>query len=85
VGRAGLYLPHQEGDESMKNGLYRNDLGAELHVERFLLNPGGYKTLGDTFEAVDRDPLFGKTRYIVTEKSMKECGYELIEEEKVSS
>jgi hypothetical protein len=64
----------------MKNGLYRNTLGAELHVIGFTPRPGGYMSLGDTYEAVARDSLFGDSRYIVTEKSMTESGYQFIEE-----
>jgi hypothetical protein len=64
----------------MKSGLYKNSLGAELHVVGFTPRPGGYMSLGDTYEAVARDSLFGDSRYIVTEKSMAESGYELMKE-----
>lgn len=64
----------------MKNGMYRNRLGAVLHVTGFALKPGGLCTLGDTYYAESRDPLFGTTPYVVTGTSMTDCGYELVEE-----
>jgi hypothetical protein len=64
----------------MKPGLYRNELGAELHVQGLSPRIGLFLSLGDTYEAVARDSLFGNTWYVVTEKSMAESGYQLVEE-----
>lgn len=72
------------GKRTTKNvpkGLYRNTLGAELRVTKTAGVMSGYKTLGgDIAVAEDRDDLFGTTEeFLVTEASLKDCGYELIE------
>lgn len=64
----------------MKYGLYRNKLGAELLVTQHVMRTSTHLTLGYIYEAEARDKLFGTTRYLVTEESMRDSGYELIEE-----
>lgn len=63
----------------MKCGMYRNGAGAELHVTGVALRRDGWITLGGIYTAEDRDPLFGTTTYLVTEESMRDSGYDLIE------
>lgn len=67
--------------KNVPKGLYRNTLGVELHVIGVARRSTGYQTLGgDIAIAEDRDDLFGTTtRILVTEHSLKDCGYELIE------
>jgi hypothetical protein len=62
-------------------GLYRNTLGAELLVTRTAGLFSGHNTLaGDIAVAEDHDELFLVTKeFLVTETSLKDCGYELIE------
>jgi hypothetical protein len=65
---------------NVQKGLYRNPLGVELHVTRTATSMSGYNTLaGDIAIAEARDDLFGMTVYLVTEASLRDCGYELIE------
>jgi hypothetical protein len=67
--------------QNVPRGLYRNTLGAELRVTKTAGLFSGHKTLsGDIAIAEDRDELFGTTTtFLVTEASLKDCGYELIE------
>jgi hypothetical protein len=65
---------------NVPKGLYRNSLGAELHVVGVARHGTGWPTLsGDIAIAEDRDELFGTSVHLVTEASLKDCGYELIE------
>lgn len=65
---------------NVKRGMYRNSLGVELHVIGTALPMNGWPTLaGDIAIAEDRDALFSRT-LLVTETSLENCGYELIEE-----
>lgn len=71
----------------MKNGIYQNHLGAQLTVtgmwmppQNALGFPVGPQTLGDIFNASTPDSIFGKTEYLVTDKSLTACGYEFVEE-----
>lgn len=61
-------------------GTYRNRLGVLMIIDHFDIRPGGYETLGDTYVAHTEDPLFGTASYLVTSTSLKEKGYELVEE-----
>ena len=64
---------------NVPRGLYRNKVGAELHVTGVAM-PSEYGTLaGDISVAESRDPVFGTSRHLVTEASLAECGYELID------
>lgn len=60
-------------------GLWRNSLGAELRVTGFAPQTSRFRSLGDTYYAEASDSLFGTAHYIVTEKSLQEAGYVLIE------
>ena len=65
---------------SVPRGLYRNHLDVELHVVATATPSMGIPTLGgDIAIAEQRDELFGTTTHLVTEASLKACGYELIE------
>lgn len=67
--------------QNVKRGLWRNDLGAELHVVDTANRRSGYQTIGgDIAIAEDRDELFGTTVVLVTNHTLSRCGYELIEE-----
>lgn len=72
-----------EPEDKFRNvppGLYRNSLGAELHVTRTAMPMDGVNTLaGDIAFAADRDELFGTTYHLVTLHSLERCGYELID------
>ncbi len=61
-------------------GLYRNSLGAELRVTGTAMRMTGFNTLaGDIAIAEAYDDLFHETtHYLVTEASLKDCGYEMI-------
>lgn len=66
---------------NVKKGLYRNRLGAELHVTGIASILTGYNTLsGDIAIAESRDELFGTRVYLVTEQSLTSAGYELVKE-----
>lgn len=65
----------------MKNGMYRNHAGAELHVTGAATRGNGWLTLGGIYTAEARDGLFGITNYLVTEQSMNESGYTFVAEE----
>jgi hypothetical protein len=67
--------------QNVKPGLWRNDLGAELHVIGTASRRSGVTTIaGDIAIAEDRDPLFKTvTTVLVTNHSLQRCGYELIE------
>ena len=69
---------------NVPEGLYRNSLGAELHVIGYASDrigiPIGYENLGGIYVAEARDDLFGTVVYLVTEASLKDCGYELVQE-----
>lgn len=68
---------------NVTRGLWRNSLGAELHVMGFANDnigiPIGFKTLGHIYVAEARDDLFGTSVYLVTSASLEDCGYELVE------
>lgn len=71
---------------NIPRGLYRNRLGAEIRVfgwvgDRVGVNVHGLRTLGgDIAYAESFDDLFGtRDRFIVTEDSLRNCGYELVE------
>lgn len=66
----------------LANGLYRNDLGAELHVIGGWITPVGSRvmSIGGIYVAESRDRLFGTVVYHVTPESMRAARYELIEE-----
>lgn len=73
---------------NIPRGLYRNRLGAEIRVfgwvgDRVGVNVHGFRTLGgDIAYAESYDDLFRSTdRFIVTEDSLRNCGYELVEPE----
>lgn len=65
---------------NVPKGLYRNTAGIELHVMDAARPGNGWPTLssGDIAIAEDRDELFGTTVHLVTEASLKDCGYKLI-------
>lgn len=64
---------------NVPRGLYRNTLGAELHVVGVARPGTGWPTLsGDIAVAEDRDEMFGTSIHLVTHASLKDCGYELI-------
>lgn len=66
-------------------GLWRNHLGAEISVIEpavYLLRDMGIQSLSDDiWQAERRDPLFGTTRYVITEKSLADAGYERVKED----
>lgn len=65
---------------NVPKGLYRNTQGVELHVIQIAMPMSGWPTLGgDIAIAEDRDSMYGTSQHLVTEASLKECGYELIE------
>lgn len=79
-------LDEVDGRETRKNvprGLYRNTQGAELRVTGTAMQMNGYNTLaGDIAVAEAADELWpSHQQYLVTEVSLKACGYELIEPE----
>lgn len=68
--------------KNVPRGLYRNTLDAELHVTQTVMldRLAPFKVLaGDIAIAEARDDLFGTSYYLVTEASLKDCGYELVE------
>lgn len=69
---------------NVPRGLYRNTQGAQLRVTATALTLSGYNTLGgDIAVAVPEDDLWPPHQeYLVTEASLKDAGYELIEPEK---
>lgn len=71
---------------NVPTGLYRNHVGAELYVVGIAMSLTGVNTIGgDIAIAESRDELFGRTKeYLVTEKSLREAGYELIEHAEAS-
>lgn len=72
---------HRTPGVLMKYGLYRNTLGAELVVTQVVMRTSTHLSLGHIYEAEARDHFFGTTRYLVTVESMRDSGYELIEEQ----
>jgi hypothetical protein len=67
---------------NVPRGLYRNSQGIELHVVGVARPGTGWPTLsGDIAIAEDRDEFFGTSRLLVTEASLKDCGYGLVEPE----
>lgn len=64
-------------------GLYRNPGGFELRVGVSVsrLTTGISTLAGDIALAESYDPLFGTWFYYVTNASLRECGYELVEPE----
>lgn len=66
----------------MKRGVYRNRVGAELTVTGPIKSVGKYSMLrGSTiYEAVAVDDLLGNTHYLVTEESLREATYGLVDE-----
>lgn len=70
---------------NVTRGLYRNTLGAELHViglvSRRIGIDIGFESIGGVYVAEARDDLLGTTHYLVCAASLKDCGYELIEEQ----
>lgn len=65
----------------MKRGKYKNRTGAVLEVTGPVIGGvGGYLTIGGIWKAESEPGLFGQDDYLVTEESMREAGYELIEE-----
>lgn len=83
------------GDSCSRNiprGVYRNSLGGEIQVQGRVGKYSGVKigrlgTLGgDISYAEAYDDLLGTTdQYLVTEDSLRNCGYELVEPEDGSS
>lgn len=68
--------------ENLTRGVYRNRVGAELHVLNPVIRVREYRLLdSDIWEAEAVDPLFGSTDYLVTVHSMNSSGYELVTEE----
>jgi hypothetical protein len=68
---------------NVPRGLYRNSQGVELRVTGVAMRMNGYNTLsGDIALAKAEDELFQTyDEYLVTEASLKDAGYELIEPE----
>lgn len=69
---------------NVPRGLYRNAQGAQLRVTgTAMAMTTGHNTLaGDIAVAEAADELWpSHQQYLVTEASLKECGYELIEPE----
>lgn len=70
---------------NIPRGLWRNSLGAEMQVLGYVgkytgIGVGNLSTLGgDISYAESPDELFGPAPYLVTEDSLRSCGYELIE------
>lgn len=79
---AGALAEHPEDKfQNVKRGLWRNELGAELHVIGTANRRHGVTTIGgDIAIAEDRDPGFRTVTVLVTNHSLQRCGYELIEE-----
>lgn len=67
----------------MKIGLYRNKLGAEMHVTGSFAGTAATRTIGGIYWAENRESFFGPMQYLVTPQSMIDAGYELVEEEEV--
>ena len=68
--------------KNVPKGLYRNSQGVELKVGGPAMQMNGWPVLpgGGIAVAEDYDDLFKTTeQLLVTEASLKECGYELIE------
>lgn len=67
--------------KNVPKGLYRNTLGAELRVTGVARPGTGAPTLsGDIAWAEDHDDLMGTvSHHLVTEASLKECGFEMVE------
>ena len=61
---------------SLKPGLYRNALGAEVHVTA--LRPDR-NFIGAMWDAEQRHELFGTRYLLVTPQGMHECGYTFVE------
>lgn len=75
-------------DSSRRNipqGLYRNKVGAELRVGDYVgragVAIGAIETLGGDIAYAESDRQWGPNSYLVTEDSLRNCGYELIEPE----
>lgn len=69
--------------QNVTRGLWRNGLKAELHVIGTASRRFGVTTIaGDIAVAEDRDPGFRTVTVLVTNHSLRRCGYELIEEAK---
>lgn len=64
----------------MRIGTYRNHLGAELTVTEPVMEVGYFRTLGLIWKAEARDTIFGNEHYLVTDESLEQSGYELIED-----
>lgn len=63
-------------------GIYKNDVGGEMHVEGFIgtgvgVNVG-WPSIGAISFAESPDDLFGPTGYLVTSQSLRDCGYKLV-------
>lgn len=68
---------------NVPRGLYRNPADFELRVGYAATErTAGVRTIaGDIALATSYDPLFGTWHYLVTNASLRECGYELVEPE----
>ncbi len=64
----------------LKNGRYRNHQKIELTVLGPWLGSNRVKSLGRIYHAESKDALFGPETFLVTAESLRDCGYELIEE-----
>lgn len=65
----------------LKPGRYKNKAGAVLEVTRRMDGwLEGYQSLGYIWKAHTPPGIFGRDLYLVTEESMRDAGYELIEE-----
>lgn len=62
---------------SLQPGLYRNTLGAEVHVDGLNVSAN---VIGGTWWAHQDGGLFGTTRLLVTPQGMQDAGYETREE-----
>ena len=88
VDRLRAELKKAQAAAYVPRGLYRNSLGAELRVSSAgepwvaTLKRAGFHVLtGDIAVATSHDDLFGTWHYLVTNASLRECGYELVEAE----
>lgn len=65
----------------LKPGKYKNKRGAVLEVTHPVIGQiAGYHTLGGIWKAFSEPGIFGQDAYLVTEDSMQQWGYEMIEE-----
>lgn len=65
--------------ERIQAGVWKNKAGASLRVLWPVMTVREFRSLGGIWEAEGMEPLFGREAYLVTEDSLADAGYELIE------